>query len=269
MNASTAAALSRINERFYARYEEAFSATRSRPWPGWSRALQPFLSQRRRTAESRPDSILDVGCGNGRFGVFLDSADPGPNRYLGLDSSAEILHRARQNLDGSGSLEASFRLQDLIDPDGVLQPGERGFDLVAVFGVLHHLPGLERRRRLLEELAASLAPGGFLIASFWQFAGRSRFRRRIVSWSDHNRASADPVDQAQLEAGDYLLAWGERGDTGERNGEALGARRYCHYADPREAEALIDSLGLTKVDRFESDGGPGDLNLYFTLQAAR
>lgn len=267
MNAATAAALSRINERFYARYDNAFSASRSRPWSGWNRAIKPFQVKRQTDAGSEPASILDVGCGNGRFGVFLDSVQGGTCRYLGLDNSSEMIRLARRSLVGCGSLEASFTLQDLVDTEAALELGSRTFDLIVVFGVLHHLPGFERRRHLLEDLAGRVAPGGFLILSFWQFANKDRFDRRILSWSDHNLESPEKIDESQLEDGDFLLAWGNRGDSVASGEDPLGPRRYCHHAGPEEARALTESLELRTVDRFTSDGRPGDLNLYVVLQA--
>lgn len=268
MNASTASALNRINSRFYARYVESFSATRSHPWPGWRRAIAPFLAQGADDSRTFARTILDVGCGNGRFALFLDSLSRGPYRYLGIDSSTEMMRLAGQRVAGLGSVDAGFERRDLAGAGTELDLGDRTFDLVVLFGVLHHIPGLDRRRQLLAALATHLAPAGVLILSFWQFGREQRFGRRILDWSEHNRLSPDTVDVGQLERGDYLLAWGT-GEPAHRAGDdSLGARRYCHYADSGEAGALIGSLGLATLDRFESDGRTGDLNLYFVLQAS-
>ena len=71
-----------------------------------------------------------------------------------------------------------------------------------------------------------------LALTFWRFGAFERFQRRLVPWEEYNRGAARVVDPAELEPGDYLLAWGE-------SGESL---RYCHYADASETEQLVESL---------------------------
>lgn len=268
MNAVTVAALNRINRQFYARHSESFGATRTRPWPGWNRAIKPFLLQTSKDPGAKAArDILDLGCGNGRFAAFVHSISRDPYRYLGLDSSEEMIGQARLRLQGVETFDAQFRRYDLADDGSRLDFGARRFDLVVLVGVLHHLPGISSRRQLLSELAGSLASGGHMILSFWQFGRDSRFLRRTLSWSDHNRLSVDPVDEHQLESGDYLLAWGNSDDIEQEGEDSLGARRYCHFADASEAKELIGAVGLRTVDCFESDGRSGDLNLYFVLEA--
>ena len=269
MNSSTVAALNGINRRFYDRYHRAFAATRSHPWPGWRRAVAPFLAQRKGgdPGERAAPSILDVGCGNGRFALFLDSVSGEPYRYLGVDHSPEMIQQASQRLKAGGNIDARFQLRELANEEPGSDFDEGPFDLAVLFGILHHIPGFDFRRRLLDRLARELAPAGFLALSFWQFGDKPRFRRRVLDWSDHNRSTAEVVDVDQLERGDYLLAWGDQDDS-RRQGEIdLAARRYCHFADAEEAAELTGSLGLRTVDRFTSDGNSGDLNLYIVLQS--
>lgn len=270
MDSSTAAALNDINRRFYSRYDEAFSETRSHPWPGWNRAVAPFLEQ---SAADHEDgalkSILDVGCGNGRFALFLDSVSDRPLRYLGVDHSPEMIRQATRRLKSVEEIDAHLQLYELVRDEPGLAIEGRPFDLVVLFGVLHHIPGFEHRRRLLDGLARQLSPTGFLILSFWQFGVHSRFERRILDWSEHNRRSAQIVDIDQLEEGDYLLAWGNQVASGNGGETDFAARRYCHFADTEEAVRLTGSLGLTTVDHFVADGNSGNLNLYFVLQAGK
>ncbi len=267
MNAATIAALSRINRKFYDSCEESFSATRSRPWKGWNRAIAPFLEGcATPTPGATGKRILDVGCGNGRFGVFLDRVLESPASYLGLDSGPRILRRARQNLAPLEHLRADLGECELSE-DLVGQGVDTGpYDLVVVLGVLHHIPGLDRRQRLLEELAGLLSSAGVLILSFWQFGGDPRFRRRIVDWQRHNAVAEESIALGELERGDWLLAWGDGDSARHWKDDDLGPRRYCHHAEPDEAQRLVQSLGLALVDSFQEDGKSGDLNLYFVLQ---
>ena len=66
MNPRTRLALNAINRGFYSAEASSasFSKTRDHPWPGWERAWSATQDAARR-------SVLDAGCGNGRFAEFL------------------------------------------------------------------------------------------------------------------------------------------------------------------------------------------------------
>lgn len=242
MDAATQRALADHNRRFYAAHADDFSATRDHPWPGWERACLP-------PGCTPPARVLDVGCGNGRLGAWL--ARHGPIAYSGLDVCEALLDAARAALPA----EARLLQRDLCDPregatDAAL-PDER-FDLVCAFGLLHHVPGFAQRRRLVRALATRVAPGGRLALAFWRFAERERFERRRLDWQQF--AAIDPD---RLEPGDCLLAWGDG-----------GASRYCHAADDREIEQLLEGHPLARRDDFVADGREGDLNRYVVLENA-
>jgi SAM-dependent methyltransferase len=129
------------------------------------------------------------------------------------------------------------------------------FDLLVVFGLLHHVPGRETRAKLLTTLARGLGPAGTLIVTFWQFGARERFQKKFRSWESFNRKSRRPIDLTQLEAGDQLLSWGEDPT----------AQRYCHFISPEEAQLLLSNLKLRCLDAFSADGTTGDLNQYYLL----
>lgn len=238
MKASTVAILDGINREFYRTRAAEFSRTRKRPWPGWQRVFE--VVERHHDRARIP--VLDLGCGNGRLLPELIGAFGSRIDYLGIDASLPLLAEARgRRLD-----RASFVAADLVST-GTREIGQTGrFDLVLAFGLLHHLPSFALRRDLLVRAAELLARDGFLAVSFWQYGARGRFRSRILSWREHG------VDPEAVERGDHLLAWGDR-----------GAVRYCHFADPEEAEELVASVGLETVANFSSDGESGDLNLYF------
>lgn len=267
MNDKTVAALNRINRRFYSQYAEVFGATRSHPWPGWDRAVSVQFRQGT-PGEERYDSlaILDVGCGNGRFAEYLYPRLDGRMHYFGVDESPEMLEQARQRLAALSTPEYQLNCWNLVAGTLGETVGDRRFDLVAVFGLLHHIPGFEQRRRLLHDLAGMLEPGGYLLLSFWQFGEQERFRQRFLDWSEHNRNADEIIDLDQLEEDDYLLAWGVNEDLHpEGTGEPV-PRRYCHHATEDEARWLVDDLGLTLHESFRSDGRTSDLNLYYVLE---
>lgn len=234
MKRATIVRLNQINQDFYRATASEFDATRQGGWSGWERLL-PAL-------DLPLHSLLDLGCGNGRLGVFLAARQAQPFAYIGIDSSADLLARARRQLARNPNIALT-----LIQRDIVLEslPSERA-QLVALFGLLHHVPGFANRRRLLASAAQRVQPGGCLVFAAWRFYERERFRRRIVPW---------PAD-LDVERHDYLLDW--------RRGER--ALRYCHYVDDAEHAQLIAATGLRVIGDFRADGAEGDLNRYTVLQ---
>ena len=69
MDQTTVKQLNEINLKFYSNLSEQFSESRDYYWKGWERLLQeePLKEKKRKI----PLKVLDVGCGNGRFGKFI------------------------------------------------------------------------------------------------------------------------------------------------------------------------------------------------------
>lgn len=263
MDRETIIRLDAINRAFYATHAEDFLATRASPWPGWSRLL-PHLAHLRLgrgglRAAAPPDAsirILDVGCGNARLGAWLASHLGRPHRYLGLDRSLSLLRRAA---DTDGGDRPRRVLADLVESGGALPCRTAACDAVLALALLHHVPSFELRRALVGELVRVVRPGGLIALSLWQFGDEERFERRIVPWSDFNREAVAPVEADQLEDGDHLLAWGERGA-----GPVVA--RYSHHTTPDEADRLFDGRSATITDTFHADGRSGRLNLYLVVR---
>lgn len=234
MNQATIERLNQINREFYRATAKEFDASRQAPWLGWERLLD--------TIGSPISSVLDLGCGNGRFARFLAERQQQPFRYIGIDSSPDLLARARRRLASDYAVDAT-----LIERDIVREAlPRREAQLVALFGLVHHLPGKARRRRLLASAADCVSAGGYLAFACWRFYEHERFRRRIVPWDE----------DINVEKHDYLLDW--------RGGERT--LRYCHYVDDDEHARLIKATGLTVIADYRADGAAGNLNRYTILQ---
>jgi SAM-dependent methyltransferase len=253
MDEKTVRALNAINRSFYGASAAEFSQTRRDPWPGWER-LPPLIEEH---LPDRALGVLDVACGNGRFGAYLADALParrGRLRYFGLDASEPLLAAARARR--LPFAEVVTQLGDLVEAP--LEPLLAGhaFSVIAVFGVLHHVPSERLRQQLLRTLAAHLEPGGLLALAVWRFAAFERFRTRLRSWEEFNRAAREPIDVSQLESGDHLLPWGDGGR----------AVRYCHAMSDEEMRRLPEAARLRVVASYTADGRDDGLNRYFIFR---
>ena len=234
MDEETRARLNQINRDFYATTATEFDATRGQAWLGWEQLIAEI--------KLPIASVLDVGCGNGRFGLFMAEQQIEPLYYHGADNNPALLNFARQSLADYPHLSANLTEQDAIL--GELPDGK--YDLVVLFGVIHHVPGREQRRTFMHNLAERVKPKGYLAFAAWRFYEQARFKNRIVDWDDG----------LEVEAHDYLLDW--------RRGER--ALRYCHYVDDAEHAELIGATGLDLIADYRADGSTNDLNRYSVLQ---
>lgn len=105
-------------------------------------------------AFSPGESVLDLGCGAGRFATRLGRK---AGRYLGVDASAEMIEAGRRNCPGLKFLRA-----DIVDLDA----NSASWDLILLMGnVLDCIHPESRRARLLAGCAIWLRPGGTLVGS--------------------------------------------------------------------------------------------------------
>jgi tRNA (uracil-5-)-methyltransferase TRM9 len=248
MQPETIARLNTINRDFYATIASDFSATRGRAWQGWLDLL-PYLPQ-------RPLRVLDVGCGNGRWGVHL-AENERLAHYHGIDNNATLLAHAQDALMQTG-ISAQFNEHDAIIDAGanlaqVTQ--DATYDVVGVFGVLHHVPSSQYRLAFMQALAQCVAQGGLLVVATWRFWDFERFRARHIPWQAYDAEQGTQL-ASEVERGDYLLDW--------RRGER--ALRYCHHTDDAEQDALCQATGLTEIARYRADGQDNRANCYSVLR---
>lgn len=233
MDTSTARQLVELNRQFYADFGKNFSATRQRIQPGVRKTLAGLEGTER---------ILDLGCGNGELARTL--AQTGfRGTYLGLDFSLPLLTDAESQPEG---FSAAFQAVDLTTSEWVSSLFTAHYSLITAFAFIHHIPGLEMRRGILQKVHSLLEPGGKFIHSNWQFLNSEKLKARIQPWS------AARLSAAEVDEGDYLLDW-RSGGTG---------LRYVHHFSVQELSQLAAETGFRVDEMFLSDGAEKNLGLY-------
>ncbi len=240
MDNEIAEKLLELNRGFYAGFARAFADSRPASDPALARIL-PHIPQHAR--------VLDLGCGNGRTAALLDEERPG-SVYVGVDGVGELVAIAQQRAESLAHTTASFHVLDLARPGWPGMLSTLSFDAVLILGLLHHMPGWERRAGLLREARWLLSPGGVIVVSVWQFLESGRMRRKIRPWAEADIAAG------QVDEGDYLLDW-------KRGGKGL---RYCHLVDEEELQGLAEEAGLGVVETFRAGGREGNLSLFAVME---
>jgi|SRR5579859_364086 len=237
MTSQTIHRLNQLNQRFYEQVATDFSQTREQPWNGWQQ-LVPLLQQK------QPQNILDVGCGNGRFAEFLQQ-HLSDFQYHGIDNNEKLLRIAKSHLPN-----ANFSQIDIVESlseSSLNKKIAEKYNLITFFGVLHHIPSFELRKKLLEFARQHITQNGLVIFTTWQFDCSPKLLKRQIDPTTLHFSRED------LEPNDYFLTW-------ERGAHAI---RYCHLINAEEQKKLIEGWHL--VQEFEADGETTNLNHYVIL----
>jgi SAM-dependent methyltransferase len=137
--------------------------------------------------------VLELGVGTGRLAVRLAAAG---FRVVGLDSSAPMLERARENMRAASVSEKRLEL---------VQAAMTDFDLVERFGLVvvaantfQHLLTTSEQRACLERAARHLVPGGVFAMSIrspasvsWEVA--DGWAPALMHWTRTDPESGDLV----------------------------------------------------------------------------
>lgn len=229
--------------------------------------LQPGIL---RVLETLPEEtrLLDLGCGNGELARELARRGH-RGTYVGLDFSLDLLEVARnrfrreglavsaddqagippinhRSTDAPETLEVFFIQADLSTREWDIVLPTHYYDVILAFALLHHLPGDDLRRQVLDKVRAHLDSNGHFVHSEWQFLNSPRLRGRIQPWETIGLTSAD------VDPGDYLLDW-------RRGGYGL---RYVHHFDKENLARMAQETGFFVEETFLSDGEGGKLGLY-------
>lgn len=101
--------------------------------------------------------VLDVGCGTGVFSRFYlrNSA-----QVTGIDITTTSIEKLRKSLP-----EGKFITMDISEKLTAKEDFENQFDLINMLNVIFHIVDDEKFERTLENLAACLKEGGYLLIS--------------------------------------------------------------------------------------------------------
>ena len=238
MHPSVVDHLRAINRQFYEQFAAEYSQSRRELQPGMSRALH---------ALGTFDSLLDVGCGDGRVGWAIAEGALARtlSHYVGIDASPALMNQR-------GGLPAQLQswqahIADLCEP-GWSAPLQKlaPFDAAVCFSVLHHIPSTDLRQQILTELRTLLRPGARVAISVWQLTHHERFQLKLVE------PASVGLRPEQFEPGDVLVDW-QRGGSGVR---------YVHEFSPEELASELNAAGFELLEHWCSDGKTGDLGLY-------
>ncbi len=248
MQTPTIQTLNQLNRQFYLSAADDFHQSRNVFWKGWEKLLPHIPSTLNNSI-----TVLDVGCGNGRFGQFLNQQLPNLTiKYTGLDNSTALLKFAEVKLQSSKFQPQLLELdlvEHLLSNHDFLE--KQAFDVVVAFGVFHHIPSFDLRQKLFQQLSTLVAPDGILCIGFWQFLNSVKLRGRTV---DPASIDLNPTD---WEENDFVLDW--------RAGEKP-IYRYCHYTNNDEEVALLKQTKLKVIDEYFADGVTHNLNHYLVLK---
>ncbi len=256
MSPKTIRRLNQINLDFYAKVgSKIWNTNMNYYWEGWenlARLVQP--------PKNKVLRVLDLGCGNGRFAHFL--AETFVNlqiKYVGVDFSKPMIDLFEDSL--FQNLQTKFLTLDLIKNNWSqeLSFNKQKFDLIGMFGLLHHIPSYQLRLRIIQNLIELMADNGVLAMTFWRFLDLPRLKKRIVKPEtttgrlDFQRLGLEPKD---LELGDYILDWVK----------IYHSFRFSHYFYDQEIKKLVQDLNLKIIAKYINDGRNQDRNKYLVLQ---
>jgi tRNA (uracil-5-)-methyltransferase TRM9 len=169
------------------------------------------------------ESVLDVGCGNGRL---LEALKNKKIKYLGVDNSEALIKLAQKNYP-----ENIFKVVDVLNLEKEIK---EKFSLVVSIAVLHHLPSRELRLKSLEQLRLVSTSGGKIIFSVWNLWPNKKFRKYLLKniWQKI-------TFKTKLDFGDLLFPW--KNSHGEEVSE-----RYYHAFTKRELTKDLQLAGFKK-----------------------
>ncbi len=209
------------NKSVYDSIAGHFSNTRQLLWPDLIFILD-FVRD--------SDSILDIGCGNGRlYQLFTDKSTeftgdskPKSINFFGQDISSELIKLAKINYP-----DGVFEVSDMRN----MSYTDNTFDLVISLVAFHHLPDYESQLEAMREMARVTKIGGKII---------------LINWNAHSdwvKRKLERGDYREIGTGLFEVPWKDQ------TGVIIGRRVYYSFR-PEEIVTLAKSTGLQVVEQY-------------------
>jgi len=163
------------------------------------------------------DSVLDLGCGNGRLTELFKDINI---EYTGGDSSDELINIAKQ-------LRPNKKFV-VLNPLRLEQFSSESFDVVYCLSMFHHIPSTSLRIEYLKEIRRVLKPKGQLILTVWNLWDRPNTVWMILKSGFFN---------PRLDLNDIFLPFRDS------SGKTM-AMRYIHCFRDVELEKLLLESGF-------------------------
>jgi tRNA (uracil-5-)-methyltransferase TRM9 len=258
MTQNTIDKLNKINQDFYFRISKYWNNKVDSAWFGWN-TLLPIIQEKFKDKEEI--SVLDLGCGNARFATFLQSNLPNLIvNYVGIDTDSQFLQNGKTRNKNDSS---KFRLiqNDLIKNEWNKELNKQEFDLVVLFGILHHIPSSIARQNLLNQSSELLKLDGIAVFTGWRFLDKERLGKRVLNPKQlfyQHALNFFGLNKDDLEEDDYLLDWVKY----------EYSIRYAHYISKLEANNMAIKASLNIKTHFIDDSLQRDQNNYWICEIA-
>jgi tRNA (cmo5U34)-methyltransferase len=200
--------------------------------PGYEQLLDITSRTLAATVPMRSPLIVDLGIGTGSLAAACLAAKPSA-RIVGVDEDEGMLAAARDRLGRRvRRLRASFETIDLPRCDAV----------VASLA-LHHIPTIERRRRLFRRIHRALRARGVLIVADCYLASDAGMQAADRAyWIAHLRRTYSP-----RQAEGYLRAWAKEDSYARLADEIRLLSRAGFSADVAARRASFAVIAATKT----------------------
>lgn len=173
-----------------------------------------------------PISILDVGCGNGRFIDSLESSEP-PCSYLGIDASTGMIEEAKKLHPNN-----TFQVLDMKHLEEL--SGEEKYDIIVFIASFHHLHTVQERAEVLEKTKKLLKRWGVVLMTNWNLRGEPLFSKyRNGYWWN----------------GDFQIKIGAH-------------ERYYHGFTIAELDQLFQENGYEVIENRVFEGGKNIISIF-------
>ncbi len=174
-----------INKNFYENYAESFNKSRKNFWSEFDVILKYIKNT---------DSVLDIGCGNGRFSKFFNK-----DKYLGIDFSDSLLKKAKAH----NPLYKYLNI-DITKNDWEKKLNKK-LDMAILIAVIHHCPSFKLRIKILEEIKTIMNKNAIIVISLWHFnKDDSKFKNigdnnYLVSWNKETNRYVCYIEDSEIE----------------------------------------------------------------------